>query len=362
MKVAIVHDSLIEFGGAERVLQSLIKLFPDADLYTSYVDYKLLETHFKDIKLSRLHLSIIHNTPIVGHNSFFQIISPIIWKSFNFNNYDLVITNSAYMLCNLTDNHKNNFIHYINSPPKNLFKLTDKRPIQKIIPYTKILATFYKKSIISSKHLIVNSKHMQILLKNLFNVDSTLIYPPVNIPTNLPRLKRGWYYLIVSRIDVSKHLELAVQACTFLNLQLKIVGKTNYNIYENYLKSIAGPSVEFLGEMTDIQLEELYKSAIAFIFTAKEEDFGIAPVEAMAHGIPVITYYGGGLKETVINKKTGIFYYKDTVSSLISAIQKSINIEFNANEIYIHSKKFDQEIFKKNILNYIKKINPALDN
>src|SRR3989344_3799334 len=201
MKVAIIHDSLMEFGGAERVLQTLLKIFPDSDVYTSCANFDLVRTFFPAFSLLKLHLSWVQYTPFRSHNSLLQSLSPLIWKRFNFSGYD---------------------------------------------------------------------------------------------------------FIIVSRLDKCKNIELAIKACNVLKAPLKIVGRSVYQKYELFLRSIANSNVEFLGMKSDEEIAKLYESAIGFIFTAKNEDFGIAPVEAMAYGVPVIAHYSGGLKEVLLEGKTGL--------------------------------------------------------
>lgn len=358
MKVAIVHDSLTEFGGAERVLQTLIKLYPHADIFSLYANQKVLNKFFYDTPVSSFHFSLLHSTLLNGHNTLCQIFSPLVWRLFNFQKYDLVISNSFYLLGNQVRVNKAVHIQYINCPPKNLFTMAKKRPLQKIFPYTSILSRFYQKAIKSTPYIIANSYYMKEVVKKLFGVNASVIYPPVRIPPNLPVKKVTHYFIIVSRIDRSKCLELAIRACNNLQLPLKIVGKTNERKYEKNLKNIAGPTIEFLGEKTDNQLKELFKSARAFIFTSKEEDFGIAPIEAMAHGVPVIAYYGGGLRETIIHGKTGLFFYEHNVDSLVKTIKKFLKSpkKFNINILYNYSKNYSEDRFKKEFVHYTKNI------
>lgn len=352
MRVALIHDGFTEYGGAERVLQAFIKLYPGADIFSSYAKTFLLKKFFPGIPSERFHFSLIQKTPLVGHNTLFQIYSPVIWKLFNFESYDLVISNSFYMLCNQIRVIKPFHIQYINYPPKNIFGLTQMRPLQKIIPYTKIIANFYERALRSTSYIISISKYTQKILLDLFGVSSKVIYPPVKIPNKLPEKKNSLYYLCVSRLDRSKSIEIAIEACNRLKLPLKIVGKTNEPKYEFYLRSIAGPTIEFLGMKSDKEIAELYKSAIAFIFTTKNEDFGIAPVEAMAHGVPVIAYFGGGAKETILQRKTGLFFYEHSTNALVKIIRKFSGMSFNPDVLYNHAKKFSEDRFTEEIKTY----------
>lgn len=353
MKVAIIHDSLVEFGGAERVLLALLDLFPDADVYTAYADKALIKTFFPSLDTSRVFSSWADGTIIAKHGSLFQCFSPLVWRSFNFELYDVVISATSYLAANMVTVKRPVHIQYIQSLPKNLYGLDPAFWLQKVIPYSRFVAKLFRQSLLSTPHIITNSKHTRRVLYEKTGVRSIVIYPPVDIPRLLPKRKKPEYYLCVSRIDNTKSLEIAVEACTRLKLRLKIVGKTNEPKYEQYLRSIAGPTVEFLGLLPDKEIHELYKSAIAFIFTAKNEDFGIAPVEAMAYGVPVIGYYGGGLKETVIEEKTGKFFYEHGKEAVIHAIRTFDSKKFSVNILYQHVAKFSNKKFKGNIERYI---------
>jgi len=187
------------------------------------------------------------------------------------------------------------------------------------------------------------------LLKKLFSVNATVIYPPVKMPAKITK-KIGEYFVTTSRLDKNKYIDLAIKACNKLQLSLKIIG-TGKHMRE--LKKIAGSSIEFLGLIEDEKRNRIYEKAKAFIFCAREEDFGIAPIEAIAMGLPVIAYFGGGLKETVINNKTGLFYYEHTVNALIKVIEKFNPEKFNPQFLYQYAQKFSEERFKKEFKRYV---------
>ncbi|OGG26956.1 hypothetical protein A2960_02305 [Candidatus Gottesmanbacteria bacterium RIFCSPLOWO2_01_FULL_39_12b] len=354
MKVAIIHDSLMEFGGAERVLQTLLKIFPDSDVYTSCANFDLVRTFFPAFSLLKLHLSWVQYTPFRSHNSLLQSLSPLIWKRFNFSGYDLIISSSSYLLSNIITCNLIPHIQYIHCPPKNIFNLTPLRPLQKYFPYTKFISYFYYKAINSSPYIIVNSKYIQDKMYELFNIPSMVIYPPVKVLPSLPIRKEGKYFIIVSRLDKCKNIELAIKACNVLKAPLKIVGRSVYQKYELFLRSIANSNVEFLGMKSDEEIAKLYESAIGFIFTAKNEDFGIAPVEAMAYGVPVIAHYSGGLKEVLLEGKTGLYFYEHSIPSLITTLNNFSNKAFNPAVINSYAQKFNEKKFIREIRNYLK--------
>ncbi len=355
MRIAIVHDTLTEFGGGERVVQALLDMYPQAHVYTAFTDHAVVWKFFPELSADRLHTSWVQHTKLTSRGYLFQFLSSFIWKSFTLEQYDVVISSSAFFLSNTIRVTRPVHIQYIHCPPKNIFGLSVQTPIQKIIRYSSLVAKQYRLAIKSSPHVLVNSKHIQEELRRLFQVPSTVIYPPVYIPQTFERDKLQRYYLIVSRIDESKKIELAIQACNYLQLPLKIVGKSNDDRYERYLRSIAGPTIEFMGFCDDWAIRNLYKNSIAFLFTPPCEDFGIAPVEAMGYGVPVIAYYGGGVKETVIQGKTGMFFYQHTAQALIRTLHKFQSKKFNPSLIHQYVKKFNQRKFKKKIEAYVER-------
>jgi len=344
MKVAIVHDSLMEFGGAERVLQTLLKIWPKADVFTSAVSLEVI----KNFPKIRIKTSFLDKIPYLKKKtSFLQLFAPFIWPRLNLEKYDYVISNSSFGLANTIRVKKPIHIAYIQTPPKNLFGLTEKWGLQKIIPYTFFLANYYQKAVRKNPHILVNSRNIAGLMKKLFDIETKVIYPPVIIPKNSFSSKEhreNPYFVTTSRMDKEKGIQMAIEACNQLKLPLKIIGQGRMF---NQLKEIAGPTIEFLGFVSDKKLASVYQEAQGFLFCHQNEDFGIAPVEAMGYGLPVIAYYGGGLKETMVDSKTGLFFKNYDVNSLIQVLKKFSGLKFDQKLIRKHAQKFSEEKFIK---------------
>lgn len=354
MKVAIVNDTLDEFGGAERVARTMLLTFPDANFYTSFAAPWILEKFFPDLG-TRLYTSWKIIPHIATHRSFIQMFSPLLWGIFNLSGYDVVITNPSLLMCNIipvpsTAVH----IQYIHSIPKNLFGLAPKTPLQRLIRYEWYVRPLYEKALRNTPYILTSSIHMQKKIFRIFGVTPTVLPPPVRVPARLPKRGTPSYYLCISRLDRDKHLELAILACNRLKKPLLIAGKTNEPRYEAYLRSLAGPTVTFLGFQPDTKVRELYRNAIAFLFPSKEEDFGIAPLEALAYGVPVIAYYGGGPKETLVEGKTGTFFYRHNEASLVAAMKKLQRLHLSARSLYRYAHRYDETSFKKRLNAYIR--------
>lgn len=351
-----MHDCLSEFGGAERVVLSIVDMFPDAHLFVAYADKTILERYFSHIHKSHVHVLLSHVKFWARHKSLFQILAPFIWRSLSFDGFDTVIISAGHLMPNLIHAPHVRQIQYIHSPPKNIFLLESPTPLQSVVHFEQFIKNRYISVLRSTSYLVTNSKHTKSILKQIANVNAECIYPPVYISRALQKKKSGKYYLIVSRLDRSKSIELAIEASNMLKEQLYIVGVSNEKAYERYLYQIAGPTIHFLGFQSDKRISQLYQHAKAFLFTPTNEDFGIAPVEAMAHGVPVIAYYGGGVRETVIEGKTGMFFHTHSVGSLISVMKKFYPENFSPRTLYREANRFSQQSFQNQFSAYIEKV------
>ena len=200
---------------------------------------------------------------------------------------------------------------------------------------------------------IANSQETQNRIKKFYHRQSQVIYPPVKMVelakdylAEQSTFKKQGYYLYVNRLAFAKHPEIAVEAATDLNLPLKVVGEGDMLAK---LKKIAGQSIEFLGNVDDQTLAELYRGAKALIYPVEDEDFGMVPIEAMAWGTPVLAHYSGGPKETIKNAKTGLFFNDLSVEALKQAIFDLEKMDFNAREIHHSSLPYSPAAFRKKI-------------
>lgn len=355
LRVALVHDTLVEFGGAEKLLQNFLELFPGASVYTSYYDLGFVHKFFPNLNPQRLFSFWMGRTLINSHPSLFQCLSPVFWKQFRLDNYDLVISNSGYFLCNMVRVKRAVHLHYIEALPKNLVGFIPKPPLQKRINYGPWLAKLYKKTLQASDGVMVNSKFVKSVLAERFEVSASVIYPPIDLPDKPPKKTRPEYFLCISRLSPEKNIELAIKACNKLRLPLKIAGLAYDPGYGKFLKSLSGPTVDFLGFLHRKEFARLYQGAKALIFTSRYEDFGMSAAESIAHGTPVIAYRGGGLPEIVIPGKTGVLYASHSVGELVEVLANFSPDLFNANILYNHAHTFSKKGFHQDMRRYILK-------
>lgn len=329
MKVAIVHDQLREFGGAERVLVALKRIFPDADVFTSTFDLQSLGKHKDQISSWNVKTSWFGKIPVINKlYSPLRFLTPLIWESFDFSGYDLVISSTGSWMCKGVKTKKPTVhISYIHHPPRYLYGYQTAIEWQKyflIRVYGTIINHFLRMwDFEASKrpdYLIANSEETKKRIEKFYRRDSTVIYPPVYIPSGVPRSEASaTYFITVSRLAKAKHVDLLIQAANTYRFPLKVVGVGRDM---EYLQKIAGPTVKLLGNVADQELNDLYLHAKGFLFASVDEEFGIAPVEAMGYGVPVIAYASGGLTETVKDGKNGYLFREMTEKSLMEQINK----------------------------------------
>ena len=369
MKVALVHDQLREFGGAERVLVALKKIFPQADIYTTTFDLNSLGSHKKLIKDWKVHVSWFGKIPLLNRfYSPFRFLTPLIWESFDFSKYDLVISSSgSWMSKGIKTKKPTIHLGYIHHPPRYLYGYETAIEWQKyffIKIYGYIVNHFLRIWDFTSSQradfFIANSEETKKRIEKFYRRDSTVIYPPVEINSkfeirNSKLSKNNIYFLTVSRLARAKHIDVLIKAANKLKFNLKIIGSGRD---ENRLKQMAGSTVEFLGNLTDEQMKKTYLNAKAFLFASRDEEFGIAVVEAMGYGLPAIVYRSGGLPEYVINNKNGYLFDELDESSLIKKVNELTSLN---KEEYLEMRKearktaerFSEKKFEKNILNFV---------
>lgn len=366
MKVALVHDYLKDFGGAERVLLALSEIYPKAPIYTIYCD-KNSEAG-KAFANRKIIQSWFSYTPFASKLiSPLRFLIPLVWSSFDFSDYDLVITSASWAVTKgMKRGSETLEICYLHTPPRYLYGYDTSRNWQNkwfsilvkiyalIVNHFMRMYDYYQSQKVD--FYIVNSKNVGKRLEKFYRItDYEVIYPPIEMNVkNSSQIKteRGNYYLTGGRLVAAKNFDLIIKAFNKSEKKLKVFGS---GIVEKELRKLAHKNIEFLGRVSDEELVSLYKGAKAFIVAQKDEDAGITLVEAMLFGTPVIAYRGGGYIETIEEGKTGLFFEDLNPDSINKAISKSEKMNWNKQMIMNSAKKFSKERFKKEIRDYIEK-------
>ncbi len=367
MKIALVHDYIKEFGGAERVLKTLVEMYPKAPIYTAFlVNNSTAEKVFRNQKIHESWLA-----PLLKIGKFYsplRFLTPLIWKSFDLSDYDLVITScSWYITRGFKTGLGTKVIAYCHTPPRWLYGYETSVGFTKYLPvkiYSAIVGHFMRifdfNTAREIEYWIANSKNVQSRIKKFYRKESTVIYPPIDVEriikftSNLKNKNKEKYFLMVSRLVGAKGLEEAAKAFKNIPYKLKIVGESHgFSDVEKRLRVLSGGNIELLGRVSDEKLYGLYANAKGFIALAREEDFGITPVESMASGTPVIAFNGGGFKESVIDDVTGLLIKDTDEKTIKEAVKKLDKIIWNRRRIQNYARKFSKERFKKEIKKFV---------
>ena len=351
LRVAIVHDWLVGLGGAERVVESMLKLFPQADLFTSVYD----DTKINIFKNRKVITTFLQDWPLSKKkHQLFASLRPLAFESLDLSDYDLVLSSSSAESKGVITPTETLHLSYIHTPVRYYWSSYDeylKNPgfgflnpfVRLVMPsMVKKLKRWDYAAAQRPDFMIANSKEVSSRIKRYYNRKSEIINPPVNIE-RFSKVKRSHedYYLVVSRFVPYKRLDLAIKACNDLERKLIVAGR---GPEIKNLKKLASKNITFIEDPTDKKIDSLYAGAKAFIFSA-EEDFGITPVEAMAAGVPVICFGKAGATETVINGKTGLYHDKQSVQSLKDAIEKFETMQFDTKLIKSRAKDFSEDRF-----------------
>jgi glycosyltransferase involved in cell wall biosynthesis len=359
LKVAIVHDWLVGLGGAERVVESLLKLFPEADLYTSVYDKQKL----KIFANKKVHTTFLQHWPLaLKKHQLYANLRPLAFESLDLSEYDLVISSSSAESKGVITPTETIHVSYVHTPIRYYWSGYEeylKNPgfgllnpmIRLFMPsMVKRLKVWDFAAAQRPDSLIANSEEVSNRIKKYYKRDSVVINPPVNFE-RFSDIKRGSgeYYLVVSRFVPYKRVDLAIKACNKLGKKLIVAGR---GPELSKLQKIAGKTVTIIENPSDNKIDNLYKNAKAFIFSA-EEDFGITPVESMAAGVPVICYGKAGASETVKDGITGVYHQKQTVDSLCEAINEFENKNFSVDRIKNRAKDFSEKVFLEKLGGYL---------
>ena len=366
LKIALVHDYIKEFGGAERVLLTLSEMFPDAPIYTAFrVKNSTADKEFKGKKIIESKFA-----PILKIGSLYsplRFLIPAIWGSFDLSSYDLVITSSSwYVTRGFKVGSKTKVIDYCHTPPRWLYGYEVSVGFTKYWPvkvYAAIVGHFLRmydfETAQKVDYFIANSKNVEERIEKFYRRDSTVIYPPIAV-TEIEKatsgLKKENYFVMVSRLVGAKGLEDASKLAKKLNFELRIIGESHgFSDVENKLKRLSGGNIKLLGRLEDSELYKILGKAKGLIALAKDEDFGMTVVEAQAAGTPVIAFNGGGFKESVIDGVTGVLINEISEKSLGDVIRKVENTKWRSEEFIKNADKFSKERFVKEMVAFINK-------
>jgi len=362
MKVALVHDYLNQMGGAERVVMAFHQMFPDAPIYTSIYDAQRVDPAFQEMDI---RTSFMQKFPLVTrHHQPYLPFYPFAMESLDLRDYELVLSSSSAFGKGVITRPGTMHICYCHTPMRwcwNYREYVEREQLggmaRRVLPLLITgLRVWDQVSAMRVDHFIANSPVVAERIQKYYRRDAMVIPPPVEVSRFSfdPAIKAEDYFLIISRLIPYKRIDLAIEACNRLRLPLVIIGDGRDL---ERLKRLAGPTIRFLGRLSDQEVLHYYARCRALLFPG-EEDFGITPLEAQACGRPVIAYGSGGALASVVEGITGVFFYEQTVDSLATALASFDERRYEPETIRSHALEFDMPRFRRRILQFIEaKIN-----
>ncbi len=355
IRLAIVHDYLVDSGGAERVVLALHEQYPTAPIFTSVYDPRTTFSEFRalDVRTSFLQL------PLVRKSNYKYLLPfyPRAFESFDLSGFDVIISSASAFGKGARIPRGALHVCYCHTPTRFIWRYDDYIAQEQIGAAQRLFIRAIVRWLKSwdyaaaqrVHHFIANSQATAQRIRDNYGRDSTIIHPPVDVDCFAPSDQIANYYLLVSRLAPYKRIDLAVEAFNRLGLPLKIVGA---GADEARLRQMARDNVEFLGHVSQERLAQLMAQCRAFIFPGVE-DFGIVAVEANAAGRPVIAYAAGGALETVIEGVTGAFFREQTADALANVIAQTDVTRFDARVMRAHAEKFSTARFRVRIEEFV---------
>ncbi len=368
LRVAIVHYWFVKFRGGERVVEALAEMFPQADLYTLVLDPDALPASLRGRNFTT---SFLENVPgIQRHYKKLLPLFPLALEQFNLNDYDLVISSESGAAKGVLTRPHTCHICYCHTPMRYIWDMyhqyRTKPGMGAVARLIFSLSAHYMRlwdyaAAARVDYFVANSRNVAGRIGKHYRREATVINPPVDVSAGYSSPKLEDYYLVVGQLVDYKRVDLAIEACNRLGRPLRIVGEGEE--FER-LRSLAGPTVRFLGHLSDQELRENYARCRALLFPG-EEDWGIVPVEAQSFGRPVIAFGRGGALETVVGgfprdplapeASTGVFFSEQSADSLAAAVRffESNQSRFSPAVIRQHAKRFDASRFQAEMRAFI---------
>lgn len=356
-RVALIHDYLNQYGGAERVLEALNEIYPNAPIFTSIYAPDLMPASYRswDIRTSFMQrLPGVHR----NHQPYLPFY-PLAFQRFQLDSFDVILSSSSAWAKGVRAPDHAIHICYCHSPMRfawDFERYAERERLGGLVQRTlpPFLALLRRWDIATSQrvdHFIANSTTVARRINDFWSREATVIYPPVDTDGAEPvgPSEVGDYFLLVSRLVPYKRFDIAIEAFNALGLPLKIVGDGRARAE---LEQLAGPTIEFLGTVTDEEKYHLYARCRAAIFPA-EDDFGIAQVEVQAAGRPAIALAAGGALDTVIDGVTGVHFAPQTPEALIEAVRRFEGLSFSSETIVQNAARFSRPRFQREIAEFV---------
>ena len=360
MRIALFHDFLVQMGGAERVTEVLHRTLPGAELHTTMAVPERLSPYLKMAAPRTTWMQRLPwKTKLFRH---YFMLYPFAVQGADLSEYDLVVSSCFGFAKGVRRREGAVHVCYCHNPMRWVWRTNDylakegfsnfKRSLIELA--LRPLKAWEMRAARRPDYYIANSEVVAERLRFAFGVESTVINPPIDTARFKPSAVTDDYFLVLARLAPYKCLDVAIEACTRLNLPLVVIGD---GPDRDRLSKLAGPSVTFLGRQPDSVVNHYASHCRALIFPG-EEDFGIAPLEINAAGRPVVAYRGGGATETIIEGLNGTFFDKQDVPSLMKALERFEGMDWDTVAIRKHAEQYDVSVFQEKIANFLADVLP----
>jgi glycosyltransferase involved in cell wall biosynthesis len=355
MRVALVHDYLNQYGGAERVLEVMHGLFPEAPIFTSIYDASVMPATYSHMDI---RTSFMQRLPgVMSRHQSYLPFYPLVFENFDLSGFDVVISNSSAWAKSVITDPETVHICYCLTPMRWAWRYHDyvnrerlgrlaRIALPPVMNYLRVWDVAAAKRVDA---FVAISRVVADRIQKFYRREATIIYPPVDTQAFQPAGAADDFFLVASRLIPYKRVDLVVDAFNQLGLPLKVVGDGRDRAN---LQSRASTNIEFLGRVSDAELRNLYARCRAFIFPG-EEDFGIAPVEAQACGRPVIAFAAGGALDTVVDGTTGTYFQEQTPDSLAAAVRTFDTLSWDADAIRANAERFSVDTFRSQLTDLV---------
>ncbi len=346
LRVALVHDYLNQHGGAEKVVEVFAEMFPDAPLYTSVYDADRMPAKWRSLDIRTSFMQRI--SPRMKLAKALLPLYPIAFEAFDLREFDLVLSSTTAFAKGVLTRPHTCHVCYCNNPTRFLWMGHEYLAYESLPPTAKTLLPWLATPLRVWDYaaaqrvdfFVAGSYNASRRIAKYYRRESDVVQPPIDTSSYHPSPRVGDYFLVASRLQPYKRIDLAVEACTRLGLPLHVVG-TGPDL--SRLQAMAGSSIRFLGWLSEEEVRREFAHCRAFIFPG-EEDFGLAPLDAQASGRPIIAYGAGGALETVKEGVTGLFFQPQTANALANALAE-FEDTFDPSTIQAHARSFDKEMF-----------------
>jgi glycosyltransferase involved in cell wall biosynthesis len=363
-RIALFQDYLAQNGGAERVTEAIHQTLPEAELHTTMIVPERLSPYLKELEIKTTWMQSLPAKAMFYRHYFF--LYPFAVESARLEKYDLIVSSCSGYAKGVRRGENSVHVCYCHNPMRWVWRFPEymqreafSRPVKAALQMmTKGLKHWELRAATRPDYYIANSHIVAKRLKAAFGVNATVIEPPIVTSRFWISREIDDYYLILSRLNPYKRIDLAVEACTRTGRRLLVVGD---GPDRERLKTLAGPTVTFLGRQSDTAVNRYASRCRALIFPG-EEDFGMAPLEVNAAGRPVVAYDAGGATETVIEGLNGVLFAEQTVESLVGGLERLEVQAWDPQAIRRNAQRYDIHVFQQRLLDYLYQVSPAVRN